>query len=196
MDDPVLWCKTFLRIFDTKEKKVVPFVPRDYQEDMLRCKDLRQVFRCGRRLGKSTIMEGKCLHQSFTNKSFVVLVVTPYENQVSKFFQDMNDMIDNSPLLKREVVRRKSNPYLIELKNGSRIKGFTTGASSGSNAASIRGQRADWLYLDEVDYMADGDYAVVSMIANERDDIGITASSTPTGKRATFYRMCTSPDMG
>lgn len=44
--------------------------------------------------------------------------------------------------------------------------------------------------------MADGDYTTISMIANERADIGITASSTPTGKRGTFYRMCMDPAMG
>jgi hypothetical protein len=130
---------------------MVKFTPRDYQKDMLRCSDLRQVFRCGRRLGKTTVMEAKALHAAFTHKSFVVLFITPYDNQVSKAFQDMNDMIDNSPMLKKEVRRRKNNPYLIELANGSRIKGFTTGASSGTNAASTRGQRGDLLILDEVD---------------------------------------------
>lgn len=196
MEDPALWCRNFVKIFDTATKKIVPFKPRNYQRDMLECQDLRQVFRLGRRCGKTTVMEAKALHQGFTHKNFMILFITPYENQVMKIFQDLHDIIDNSPLLKREVVRMKNNPYLIELANGSRIKGFTTGASSGSGAASVRGQRADWLYLDEVDYMADGDYTTISMIANERADIGITASSTPTGKRGTFYNMCKNPKMG
>lgn len=143
MKDPALWCKTFVKIFNTESKQVVPFVPRDYQRDMLQCQDLRQVFRLGRRCGKTTVMEAKALHQAFTHKNFMVLFITPYENQVMKIFQDIHDIMDNSPLLKREVVRMKNNPYLIELANGSRIKGFTTGASSGSGAASVRGQRAD-----------------------------------------------------
>ena len=32
---------------------------------------------------------------------------------------------------------------MIKLKNNSAILGFTTGASSGGGAASVRGQRAD-----------------------------------------------------
>ena len=44
--------------------------------------------------------------------------------------------------------------------------------------------------------MAPGDYDTISMIAAERDDIGITASSTPTGKRGTFYEMCKNKNMG
>lgn len=74
--------------------------------------------------------------------------------------------------------------------------GFTTGASSGQGAASIRGQRADWIFLDEIDYMAENDFSTVAMIAGERSDIGITASSTPTGRRGTFYRMCTDKSFG
>ena len=90
----------------------------------------------------------------------------------------------------------KNSPYTVELKNGSTILGFTTGASSGSGAASIRGQRADAIYMDEIDYMGDNDYSTVAMIAGERADISICASSTPTGKRGTFYRMCTDKNFG
>ena len=39
--------------------------------------------------------------------------------------------------------------------------------------------------------MATNDFSTIAAIANERDDIGITASSTPTGRRDTFYQMCT-----
>ena len=39
--------------------------------------------------------------------------------------------------------------------------------------------------------MGEQDYSTVAMIAGERADIGMTCSSTPTGKRGTFYQMCT-----
>ena len=42
--------------------------------------------------------------------------------------------------------------------------------------------------------MAENDYSTVAAIANERSDIGITASSTPTGRRGTFYSMCCDPN--
>ena len=44
--------------------------------------------------------------------------------------------------------------------------------------------------------MGDNDYSTVAMIAGERPTIGMTASSTPTGKRGTFYAMCNDPSMG
>lgn len=44
--------------------------------------------------------------------------------------------------------------------------------------------------------MGEKDYGTISMIAGERSDIGMTVSSTPTGKRGTFYKMCTDRKMG
>lgn len=65
---------------------------------------------------------------------------------------------------------------------------LTKSANEGSN---IRGQRADWIYLDEMDYLSEGDVTAITAISIEAPDaIGIWASSTPTGKRAQFYRWC------
>lgn len=146
--------------------------------------------------GKTETMIVEGLHKVCANKNFRILYVTPYENQVNLIFMRMREIIQDSPLIKNDVVRMKNSPYMIEFKNGSTIMGFTTGASSGQGAASIRGQRADWIFLDEIDYMAENDFSTVAMIAGERSDIGITASSTPTGKRGTFYRMCTDKSFG
>lgn len=146
--------------------------------------------------GKTETMIVEGLHKVCTNKNFRILYVTPYENQVNLIFMRMREIIQDSPLIKNDVVRMKNSPYMIEFKNGSTIMGFTTGASSGQGAASVRGQRADWIFLDEIDYMAENDFSTVAMIAGERSDIGITASSTPTGKRGTFYRMCTDKSFG
>lgn len=45
-------------------------------------------------------------------------------------------------MIKAEVVKMKNSPYTIEFANGSVIMGFTTGASSGSAAASVIGSNA------------------------------------------------------
>nr|DAJ47689.1 MAG TPA: Terminase [Caudoviricetes sp.] len=149
--------------------------------------------------GKSETMVVEALWRAFTSTSrekFRILCITPYENQVNLLFMRMRELIHNSPLVKNEVVRMKNSPYMIEFSNGATILGFTTGASSGSGAASIRGQRGDLLLLDEIDYMGENDYSTVAMIAGERPDIAMICSSTPTGKRGTFYRMCKDPTFG
>lgn len=143
MADPVLWAKAFVISNDAIAKKVGPWKARDYQEEMLRDKSLYKVYRCGRRIGKSETMIIEGLHKAYTHEGFRILYVTPYETQVNLVFMRMRELVQSSPLLKIEVTKMKNSPYTIEFRNGSVIMGFTTGASSGSGAASVRGQRAD-----------------------------------------------------
>lgn len=82
------------------------------------------------------------LWKAFTKPMHRILVVTPYETQVRLIFTRLNEIINESPLVKKELKRVTKNPYWIEFNNGAIICGFTTGASSGSGGASIRGQRA------------------------------------------------------
>ena len=119
-------------------------------------------------------------------------MAAPFENQIRNMFTRINELIRESPLLKDEIVRTTKNPYVIEFKNGSMILGFT----AGDDAASIRGQRADWIYIDEIDFMNEYCFEVIASVAIERAEIGITVSSTPLGKRSHFYRMCTDKSMG
>lgn len=79
-----------------------------------------------------------------------ILVVTPYDIQAKEIYNTLNDMIDNNEALASSLqLRRQGPPREIKFLNGSTIKLFTAGTSSSSNAASIRGQRADFVYLDK-----------------------------------------------
>lgn len=194
--DPVKWAQVFIRTYDGSLKKETPWIARWYQAEALRDKSLKKVLRQGRRTGKTEEMVIDMLWRTNTRRNYRCLTITPYENQVRLQFQRLRELIDASPLLKQEVVSMTKNPYIITFKNNSAIFGFTTGASSGSGGASIRGQRADQIYLDEVDYMGEADFDSVTAIAAERADIGITMSSTPTGKRSQFWKACTNKAMG
>lgn len=79
------------------------------------------------------------LWQAYTNRNFRILMAAPYENQIRNMFTRLNELIDESPLVKTQIKSRTKNPYKIEFNNGSMILGFTTG----DDASSIRGQRAD-----------------------------------------------------
>ena len=132
------------------------------------------------------------LYMASSNKNFRILMAAPYENQIRNMFTRLNELIAESPLLKQTVVASTKNPAKIEFANGSMILGFTTG----DDAASIRGQKADWIFIDEVDFMSEYCFEVVAAVAIERPEIGITVSSTPLGKRSKFYQMCTDKSMG
>lgn len=190
-NDPIKWAQAFLRTFDPKQKKIVPWTARWYQVEMLRDKHTRKVYRCGRRIGKTETMVVEMLYLAYTKKNFRVLMAAPYENQIRNMFTRLNELISESPLVKQAVVSSTKNPAKIEFANGSMILGFTTG----DDAASVRGQRADWIFIDEIDFMSEYCFEVVAAVAIERAEIGITVSSTPLGKRSHFYRMCTDPSM-
>lgn len=73
-----------------------------------------------------------------------ILVITPYDIQAKEIYDTLSDMIDNNDALSSSVKgKRLGPPKVIEFYNGSTIKLFTAGTSSSSDAASIRGQRAD-----------------------------------------------------
>ena len=196
MSDPVIWAQVFLNTYDGAKKCETKWTARWYQIEALRDKSLKKVLRQGRRTGKTEVMVVDMLWRAYTRRNYRCLTVTPYENQVRLQFQRLKELIDASPMLSAEVVSSTKNPYAIHFKNHSAIFGFTTGASSGNGGASIRGQRADTIYMDEVDYMSDADFDSVTAIAAERADIGIVMSSTPTGRRSQFFKACTNPKMG
>lgn len=51
MGDPVKWAQVFITIFNPVTRKEEPWVARWYQQEMLRDKALKKVYRCGRRTG-------------------------------------------------------------------------------------------------------------------------------------------------
>lgn len=191
--DPVEWAKHHLN----------GDVPRWYQEDILRHPHHRKVLRCGRRIGKTWTMTAHMLYIAFTcnqgkniKKGATCLVATPYESQAREIFDQLKNFIDNSPVLQDSVKSMTKNPYFIEFKNKSRIKLFTAGTRSGAEGGSLRGQKADWLYMDEMDYLSDKDFEAIYAIALEAPQrIGVMVASTPTGRRGKFYDICTDIDL-
>lgn len=192
LQDPVKWAQLFVRVFNPVTKQEGPWLARWYQTKMLRDNSIKKVYRCGRRIGKTETMIIDMLWKAFTRKNFRIVIVTPYENQIRLIFMRINEILMSSPLLSKEIITNTKNPYVLKIRNGAAIVGFT----AGNDAASVRGQKADWIYLDEVDYMSDVCYDAVTTIAAERADIGITMSSTPTGKRSHFYKACKDKNMG
>lgn len=172
--------------------------PRWYQEDILRHPHNRKVLRCGRRIGKTWTMTAHMLWVAFTcngglkqKTGATCIVATPYESQIREIYDQIKTFIDNNDVLKASVKSMTKNPFNVEFHNKSRIKLFTAGTRSGAEGGSLRGQKADWIYMDEVDYMSDKDFETISAIALEAPKrIGIMVASTPTGRRGVFYRLC------
>jgi intein/homing endonuclease len=124
-------------------------------------------------------------------KGATCLVATPYDTQAREIFDQLNNFINNNPVLQAAVASIRRSPYEIVFKNKSRIKLYTAGTRSGTEGGSLRGQKASWLYMDEVDYLGDKDFEAIFAITLERpDEIGVMVASTPTGRRGKFYQIC------
>lgn len=124
-------------------------------------------------------------------KGATCLVATPYDTQAREIFDQLNNFIENNDALKASVASIRRSPYEIVFHNKSRIKLYTAGTRSGAEGGSLRGQKASWLYLDEVDYLGDKDFEAIYAISMEAPKrIGVMMASTPTGRRGKFYQAC------
>jgi len=177
--------------------EVLKWIARDYQETILQemANSKRTVLRLGRRLGKTETMCVIILWHAFTqpnkgpNNQYDILVIAPYQEQVSLIFKRLSQLIDASG---GHVIPSRDIEHHIELPNGSVIHGLTAGSKSGNGAANTRGQRADLIVLDEVDYMNEADITNIMNIRNEAPErIKMIVASTPSGKRESYYKWCT-----
>lgn len=201
MYDAVTWAEKYMGWKPRKSNK-----GEDYQANILRCTSKRKVLRCGRRLGKSEVMLVWAMFRLFTNsprekrwdahrKEWVkgmgsILFVAPYLSQVKDFFARMKEMIESNPELNSEVETFVATPYYkVTLKSGMVISGFSAGSSG---ASSVRGQKADFIIMDEMDYLKQEDIDTLMALLMEHNDVEMIAASTPSGRREYFYEFCSS----
>jgi len=195
--DPVLWAKYFLKDY-----------PRVYQALVLRDPNTRRVMRYGRRLGKTFTLATYALWYAYTNNIAHVIVVAPMKSHVGLIYDEIlklakqNDLILNKEEKDCAITRHVQSPqYQIDFENGSTIKFFTTGMKSNGRADVARGQEADVLILDEMDYMGKEDLIALMAMLQDTKEISyqekiLIAASTPTGQRNTFWKWNNDPDEG
>ena len=187
---------------------------RWYQKHVMSCSATRMALRWGRRSGKSSISSIKIIDKAFNKKVFAsrnsqgeesfrgpkIAVVCPFETQVSNIFAELEKFILTNSDLKDQVVMKgtkiytQTPPKTMEFKNGTIIQGFVTGASNkedGSGGGSLRGFSPDVIYLDEMDMIPEYIFAnVIKPLLLTSPSTELIGSSTPIGKKSTFYKMC------
>lgn len=200
MYDAVTWAEKYL---GWKPRRSIK--GEEYQSNILRCSSKRKVLRCGRRLGKSEVMLIWTMFRLFNfsprekrwdahRKEWVkgmgtILFIAPYLSQVKDFFARMKEMVEAVPELANEIESFVATPYYkVTLKSGMVISGFSAGSSG---ATSVRGQKADWIVMDEMDYLREDDIKTLMALLMEHNDVEMIVASTPSGRREQFYEMCT-----
>lgn len=193
--DPAYWGEKHL-VVKNSDNDYVPFVPRWYQAEALSCTAPRKVDRWGRGMGKT--LQGVCeeLHLSLTRKQLETMIVCPQQTQAEQWYTEILAQIESSPSLGDVLAGQKQSPYyLLRFNNGSVIKIFTAGSGSGKKGGSMRGQNPRRIRVDEQDFLAEADYDAIMPLLRRFKELTFHGSSTPTGLRGMYYRMCKSfPD--
>ena len=170
--------------------------PYWYQDRTLKCTSIRRALRWGRRTGKTETIAAYILYVAFTNAKKKILCITPGKSQVKEINDRIFKFINNNPKLKADVVKSVQQPYYeIVFANESRIRFFVAGTSGGANAGvQVRGQEADLIFIDEMDYLDDAATAAILPILSDpsRDGtpVEFIASTTPSGDESTFFKIC------
>jgi len=172
------------------------WTPRFYQKDMLSCTSNRKLYRLGRRTGKTEAMVIEALYMLTTNKNYTILVAAPFERQITRFFDELDKFIAKSVSLKGSLSRYTKTPSRMDFQNGSKILGFSVGSDAGSGSDKIRGQDANLIIIDEMDFIEDKDLDVIMAILASRATTRLIAATTPAGWRRKFYSYVTQKDAG
>lgn len=189
--DPVLWAKLEFG-----------WEAYWYQSGAIRCSSQRKLYRYGRRTGKTASLIVEILWCAWTkpnkkpNEAYNVLIVCPYDKQVTLIFDRLREMIGKSRRVSDSVVRDTANPQRIELSNGAIILGVSAGVRSGGNADQVRGQDGDLIVLDEAAMLDDKSIESILAILTTDPNCRIIASGTPTGTRNQFYIWSTNKVLG
>lgn len=189
--DPVLWSKTLLEV-----------KPRVYQTLMLRDQNSRKVMRFGRRLGKTFSLAILILWHAYVNPKGRILVVAPMKSQVGLIYEEVMNMAEKNNVVFESITRHVTSPqFEIQFSNGSTVRFFTSGMKSNGKTDVARGQEADVIILDEMDYMGPEDLvALLAMLQNTNEEKRVNkmlvGASTPSGQRNTFWKWNTDPAFG
>jgi len=124
------------------------------------------------------------LWRAINNDNFKLVVVCPFVPQVRNIFEKIKMLTSGVSPIGSMIVKNTENPPIIKFSNGSTIKGFVANDS-------VTGQSANVLIYDESDYISDYVKDRTNPITLNFPDHVIIHSSTPSGRRDSFYRTCT-----
>jgi replicative DNA helicase len=170
----------------------VPWIARWYQEQVLRCTSRRKVLRIGRRTGKTDSVCIEILFKLFTSKNRKIFITGPQKVHVEEIFTRLRSFIASNPILRDSVSRDVAAPYYaIEMKNGSRVRGFAGGAKGKKEGLAGRGQDADDIYCEEMDYIDETALrGGIFPILHTTPETSLVGFSTPTGFKTPYRSLC------
>lgn len=187
--DIVKWADKYLRLPNGESWKA-----RWYQAAVLRCTSRRKVLRIARRCGKTDAVCVEICYYLFTEPNQKILLAAPQKSQTEEVVNRVRSFIRSNPDLAKMVVRDVSAPYYeIKLSNGSRLRGFAAGTKGKGDGVGIRGQDADKIYLEEMDFIDENAInSAIIPILQTSPNTALIGFSTPSGFDTPYRKFCES----
>lgn len=183
------WLKTNISL------KGKDFSPYWYQDRCLKCTSRKKVLRMSRRAGKSEMLASYIIYRLFNapRTHYSLLVICPAQAQAKEVWDKMLSMLESNPRLD-ETVKRTKTPYFeaIVKSTETRVRIFTAGSHSGNKALGVRGQGADELIMDEMDFLEEEDINTITPILTDPNQEGVKfiGATTLKGTETLFYKFC------
>ena len=186
--DIVKWADKYLKLPNGES-----WTARWYQAKVLRCTSRRKMLRIARRTGKTDLVCIEICYYLFTEPNIKIVVAGPQKTHTEEIITRVRAFIKSNPVLQDLVSRDVSAPYYeMKLTNGARLRGFAAGTKGKGEGISIRGQDADRLYLEEMDYIDQKaiNGAVLPLLSTS-PHTALVGFSTPSGFQTPYYKFCT-----
>lgn len=188
ISDPVKFAKKYI-----KNNKGEPWIAREpHQVEVLRCRSKRKALRISRRGGKTAGIVVDILYNVFTTKKLRVLIIGPQKKHTQEIFNRVKEAIYDNPVLAASVVKDVTAPHpKLVFKNGSEVRGFAGGSKGKGEGLAVRGEDADKIFIEEAAYVEEESFkSVISPILYTTPDVSLTAFSTPSPFKNTFFQFC------
>ena len=184
--DPEYFIENYVKIVNV-DKGLIPFIPYDYQRDMIRLNEKERFVICKmpRQVGKTTAVVGILLHAVLFNELYSVAILANKEAQAQEILSRIQLAYEYLPKwLQQGVV--EWNKTSIELENGSKILASSTASSA------IRGTSQNFIYLDEFAFVPNGIqetfFSSVYPTISSGTTTKVMITSTPNGLNL-FYKL-------
>lgn len=185
--NPIYWSETYLK---NPEERTETFYMWDHQREILGCENRLIAARLGRQTGKTITLVAKALWEAFTEPKIQVLIVAPWKENLKTIWEKLKSMIADTFVEESIAYMNNSRDvFEIEFDNGSTISGYAVN----KYPDKIRGKSPHAVFIDEADYVAAPAIKTIIGFIISHPDVKIWASSTPSGARAWFYKVCYDP---
>ncbi len=201
LQDPLLFAESILIEPNTGE----PFRANYVQRRILGAlrDHSRVAVRVSRQTGKTYAMSVIAIWATLSQPNRVVLVIAPDSAKVKVIFRNIDLFLRANPVLEQYLVRQSnSSPDILRaFSNGSQVVGFTTGTRNlKEDGATVRGQTADVVIVDEAAYLPDDTWVAINPIIQGglyRPNTIAIISSTPSRYRLSgfFYNLFHKPEL-